>query len=738
MNLRSYKFMTSACKVIEANSPVSIGRSLDGSEPTVEELHSSSQSCPVLTPPSEQIGAIGLYAHQLSSDSSLSSARSLDDLELESQVSPELATLFLSRVKRAVPFVEEEPKPRPQASQSPPAWAETRSEICESIAWFRSAQSGLYHHDGFAYGLLIDRDSGGRSYMDDEIIITRIGGGCSFKNGRLVQTKSHDSATRALGPVKNSMDYSIPVGVILGQRNTICPSEVPHRYNIADMFRVTHIWFEKIDGKAAGRMRYEKCNLGEKSWWAPIDGSDPIPLDERDSPTPADLERICHHCHEPSLKTFTIGWMCLNWRCRKFFDICGYDAEQFELTYDPQFLKMRRRYENPPKPLYSLVPNTLDTLTAANIDSATARICWKGIVCPKCSRCICRRYWQGWKCETPDCGFQHFPGVRPIPLRLVIPELEMGAAGHSVPLQLNKGEIQPQIEYMKNYRKDTFEIPGVGTITHFASNVAVNTRENGPNHMFQQLQEADIGLARHPLVMSVVPQMLTSHFAVNFGMPYKYVVNVDKKRFDEAPKVITNALGRLRWAAKQIAGDDAQLPNELLAVGYFEKMAMGYHDDGESSLGPTIATLSLGSKAEMTIRMKKRYWKPVYRGQFDPRKEVIIPGCAQYEQRRQLRQKYDAGKMSLAQYEKQRQRIFSGIRGNECPVIVRMELNHGDMVVMHGSDLQMYYEHAVEPKGDIRFALTGRYVRPDAVPPEALEQETFQLPDAVEYDGDEN
>ncbi|KAI5291354.1 hypothetical protein KEM54_005207 [Ascosphaera aggregata] len=693
-------------------------------------------SAPVLpTPADSQIGDNhDLYAHQLSSDSSLSTVLALpepDGFEVESHCSrhsieciPPLTSVELAQ-------------PRPPPSGSPPAWAETRSEICESIAWFRSSQAGLYHHDGFAYGLLIDRDSGDRSYMDDEIIVTRVGGGCSFKNGRLVQTKNHDATTKTLDPIKRSLEYKIPVGVIIGQKNTICPTEVPHRYNIADFFRITHIWFEKVDGKAAGRMRYEKCVLDEKSWWAAPASPLPSPLHERDSPEPADLEENCLHCNAPSLRTFTVGWMCLNIRCKKFYTIDGKDAESLPLVYDPRFLRMRTRFHNAPKPLYSLAPTTLLSLTAAGVDTATAKICWKGIICPICSRCICRRYWQGWKCESAGCGFYHFPGVKPIPLRLVIPDLEMGAAGHSVPLRLKKGEIHPKIEYLKEYRKDTFEIPDMGTITHFASNITINERKDGPNDMFRQIQEANIGLARHPLMMSMVPQMLTSHFAVNFGMPYKYVVNVDKKRFDEAPEVITNALGRLRWAAKQVAGEGAQLPNELLAVGYFEKMAMNYHDDGESSLGPTITTLSLGSKAEMTLRMKKSYWKPAQRSQFNHRKEVIIPGCGQYAKRSQLRQRFDANEISLQQYTNQRQKLLSSINSNECPVLVRMELNHGDMVVMHGSRLQTFYEHAVEPKGDIRFALTGRHIRPEAVPLEAQELDSYKLPNAVDYDGDE-
>jgi hypothetical protein len=61
-------------------------------------------------------------------------------------------------------------------------------------------------------------------------------------------------------------------------------------------------------------------------------------------------------------------------------------------------------------------------------------------------------------------------------------------------------------------------------------------------------------------------------------MPYKYVVAVDSKGFNEAPPVIMRALGRLSWATEQAvtaAGDPFLQPNELLTLGYFEDMSIG-------------------------------------------------------------------------------------------------------------------------------------------------------------------
>lgn len=61
-------------------------------------------------------------------------------------------------------------------------------------------------------------------------------------------------------------------------------------------------------------------------------------------------------------------------------------------------------------------------------------------------------------------------------------------------------------------------------------------------------------------------------------MPYKYVVSVDSKGFNDASDEILRALGRLTWATNQAVvsmGDNFLPPNELLLLGYFEDMKIG-------------------------------------------------------------------------------------------------------------------------------------------------------------------
>lgn len=53
---------------------------------------------------------------------------------------------------------------------------------------------------------------------------------------------------------------------------------------------------------------------------------------------------------------------------------------------------------------------------------------------------------------------------------------------------------------------------------------------------------------------------------------------MDSKGFNEATDDVLRAFGRLAWATEKAvtyAGDDYEMPNELLILGYFESMKMG-------------------------------------------------------------------------------------------------------------------------------------------------------------------
>lgn len=161
-----------------------------------------------------------------------------------------------------------------------------------------------------------------------------------------------------------------------------------------------------------------------------------------------------------------------------------------------------------------------------------------------------------------------------------------------------------------------------------------------------------------------------------------------------------------------------------------------YHDDGEDSLGPTIASLSLGAKATMKFRLKDQY----FRGSGPTSKvpvpdDAVLPGCDDFEKRKQLKEQHDSKQLNDAEYTKQRMELAGTFKEKESKPLISLDLHHGDMVVMDGALLQKYYEHSVTSGGKLRFALTARHVLEDGLMAEELAKGQYVLVGDQIYDG---
>lgn len=100
----------------------------------------------------------------------------------------------------------------------------------------------------------------------------------------------------------------------------------------------------------------------------------------------------------------------------------------------------------------------------------------------------------------------------------------------------------------------------------------------------------------------------------------------------------------------------------------------------------------------MLVRMKYKYFNGSTRRaeakqigtllQDDP----VLKDCMFEGERRTLKEEFDAGEISQDEYDASRRALSRGRKGKEAPVTIKMELHHGDLVVMHGENLQKYYE----------------------------------------------
>lgn len=291
----------------------------------------------------------------------------------------------------------------------------------------------------------------------------------------------------------------------LGNKNTTIRRKLPHRYNVMAWFRVVDVWFEKTsNNKVGARVRFQKLDLKEPSWWAGKGSEDPLPLGQR--MLIKSQSEICGICGKSSMLVYESGWMCLQAGCERFWTLKSGNAPS-NLAYNAVFLDSREPSDDQIQPKFSLVPNLLADLSEYP-DASTHRVAWRGVVCPKCDKCISRTRWNSWVCSDPsdnnNNSSQH-PGTcqwempMPMPvfsLRSVLADHEIGVTKRGIRTDKD-ALIQPKCYFTKPYQIVTYDLGDIGKIVHFSANRSTLKRPNGPNELFKRLQEVDLGLRRY-------------------------------------------------------------------------------------------------------------------------------------------------------------------------------------------------------------------------------------------------
>lgn len=605
---------------------------------------------------------------------------------------------------------------------------------------------------------MFDQEGSTRDYIDSEVVIARAGGGLSKDKTTGKMAREADQTENCqVRSVKNSMEQFNPVAIICGDHNQQCPSKMPHVYNILDWFKPTHIWYEKVGRKINIRYRFEKLCKNKESWWASSAGPEPTSIGEQAPPE----TRTCTHCQIDSQQVYLQGWMCLQPDCSQFWKLeSGNEPQERGLLYDPRFLKQHTPWPHSsiPQPLRPN-PFTLGPTPILGDDVSWAAA--KGLVCPQCGRCNSREAWEGWKCG--NCDFAYSLPHANVPVAALHDPYHPLSSGYTLSRDNYSSIVSFRVEFSHNYRINYFTIPGVdGFIAHFIANQTVNEEPGGPDAMWTDLQATggDLGLLRRPLATSTLRgPALTQHFCVNYGMPYKFIAATASRSFDTAARSITATRSRLNWAARHCVGPETHNKeaefNELLALGYFEKQKIDYHDDGEFGLGPTIATLSIGAPATMKIRLKAKHYHGISKtGLYvtDP----PVPGCLMYEERSVAYKELQALKKDRKGHKRAKHDEEKGDGGDDVenmvdldqdavdqgqevvPVpdavdsdaykarlkalpeelglelkgnaknVLTIHLGHGDIVVMHGAKMQQYYEVSFPLLPFLTLHLSGR------------------------------
>lgn len=657
--------------------------------------------------------AIGVSRQELQTRAGLDDLVTGRDLESRSN-----ALMSLAKVRQ---------KPKPEGK--PPVWADSRQILCETLPYYRAHHGAGYAREGIAYSFMFDAQASERDYMDSTVIISRAGGGMEKDedSGKMVQ--SRDTAeTHIVKAFRNGLRFKQPICVITGSKNPTAQFEVPRKYCVLDWFKPTQVWAEKSGDRRIIRYRFEVLDASKPAWWKGQGVVEAVQLGE----LPPPFSHQCSPCQQFSQQIYLNGWMCTNYDCGAFWKfVDGTDPDEEALVYDPRFLKQKTNWPHVSPPQATKPDPFILADGSGRFDHGMVWEATKGIVCPNCDRCGARDQWTYWECKNCHTRYD-------LPRSIVTPNLlhdwyNPVDTGFAHTKDECHDSIKISVQFMGNYRVHIYTIPGIdGFIAHMIANKTINEEKDGPDDMFLELQKIDIGLKRAS--MKSGEEGLTNQFTKNFGMPYKFIAAVDSSSLDEAPKAIQASRSRLNWCARTLLAERGETFgdefNEVLALAYMQNNKINYHDDGEFGLGPTIATLSLGYPATMTLRMKHKH----YRGCTDKRfvDRHPLPGCPKYDERlaahnalKQFDKKSPAYRQRLSELpselglnDKTRIDATTGktirIKG-DAEAVINLKLRHGGVVIMHGAAIQEYYEHAVVPSGNLRFALTCRYIDIDSL-----------------------
>jgi hypothetical protein len=213
---------------------------------------------------------------------------------------------------------------KPETCGKPEVWAPGRQELCETLPYFKSAHSGCYSNGNTVYAFMFDSVGVGREYMDQDVIIARMGGHMESdpKTGLVTQKDDHKMDAKQPQSVLNNIAHNNPIIIVCGDKNVGSVTKMPQRYCVLGWFKPTHVWAEKTLSKKKTmttiRYRFERLSRAEPSWYSAAPENIVTP------PPGTDLElpiRSCTACNKSCPQVYLIDWMCTNPDCTVFWEM---------------------------------------------------------------------------------------------------------------------------------------------------------------------------------------------------------------------------------------------------------------------------------------------------------------------------------------------------------------------------------------------------------------------------------
>ncbi|KAM0790519.1 hypothetical protein ACM66B_003390 [Microbotryomycetes sp. NB124-2] len=595
----------------------------------------------------------------------------------------------------------------------PPIWCAGRQELCESVSYMKSYQGGHYDLNERCFGYLLDGfGSVNDCCLDGGRTIISHGGGCSEGSGdtyKLRKDQTRDNIRmRAL---YNCMKRNTPVALIAGHNWSFFPKlkDMNSRYAVLGYYFVRDIWVEAeaspTDENPAAYFTRFKI-LFE---WQPSQGRpwfhELVSVSDRQvsSAEPLPTKFRCTVCSTTSSRPFAIE-LCLNENCVAFFKQKPDSPlvfDQHSLTYNSAFLRPHTKPDWPTRVPCSLFPTSLQSMVGTSTDFS--RLSWRGYFCSRCGRLSSRVEWRVLRCS-------HCNDFIDIQAELYRAKDLIKTTKRKEPI-VKQGFKVTEARFEGSLQGWTIELAPDARVHHVWSTSSADKAK--ADDLFEKFQgsEASSAFKRSRMPNSIIAGGgLCSQFSFNTGEKYHYGVTTETLTFDRAssslnadaeidktdanverqrtaPSCVHESCTRIDKVVQNVCGDIHEVRfNEILSVAYMQGGKMSFHDDGEVGLGPIVASMSLGSDADMTFRRKLEKKSPQKKhgdragAEFDGETPAVV----------------------IQGKKKKKQRTW-------C---LRTTLRHGDFLIMEGRGVQQYFDHMVQPV-NLRYAATARFISAD-------------------------
>ncbi|KAJ3323878.1 hypothetical protein HDU76_013551 [Blyttiomyces sp. JEL0837] len=185
-------------------------------------------------------------------------------------------------------------------------------------------------------------------------------------------------------------------------------------------------------------------------------------------------------------------------------------------------------------------------------------------------------------------------------------------------------------------------------------------------------------------VLNKVKNTLGNQFSYNYGLTYVHASTLNSRDIMTAPDLVKDAIRKVQ-AILESTFKRAKYCNQALLLAYLPGQGMKAHSDDEKGIKDPVVTCSFGGTTEFIMRVKEPispfHWSKI------PDKSIL-----------ELKSTHEKC-------------VWDDVEPlEEGTIVLKMTMEHGDIVIMNGASIQKLTTHEIGTVSDVRFALTMRKI----------------------------